>query len=267
MVQKNWPFFLSMTSVNKILQPGKKAYFASDFHLGSPNWEASRKRENKIVRWLDSISHDCQYLFLVGDLFDFWFEYPHVIPKGFVRFQGKLAELADKGVELHIFTGNHDMWMFGYFEKELGAVLHREPIRLALGSQVILVGHGDGLGPGDRTYKFLKNVFANPLCQWTFSWLHPNIGMWIANKWSGHSRLANHKDEVYKGDNEWLWQYCKEVESHTHHDYYIFGHRHLHLDLEVGDKARYINVGEWYSGSYYIETDGLDLSVNVFESK
>jgi UDP-2,3-diacylglucosamine hydrolase len=254
-----------MTLEIKPLQPGKKAYFVSDFHLGSPNWAASREREDKIVRWLDSIASDCQYLFLLGDLFDFWFEYPHVVPKGFVRFQGKLAQLADAGVHIHIFPGNHDMWMFDYFEQEIGAKLHRSPITLQLAGYKLLVGHGDGLGPGDNTYKFLKKVFANPLCQWAFKWLHPNVGMWIASKWSSHSRLANHKDEVFKGNDEWLWAFCQEMEKLHHHDYYIFGHRHLHLDLEVGQTSRYINLGEWYSGSYYVALSAGILEVCKFE--
>lgn len=254
-----------MTLEIKPLQPGKKAYFASDFHLGSPNWPASRQREDKIVRWLESIAADCQYLFLLGDLFDFWFEYPHVVPKGFIRFQGKLAELADSGVDIHIFTGNHDMWMFGYFEHEIGAKLHRSPITIHLAGYKLLIGHGDGLGPGDNTYKFLKKVFANPLCQWAFTWLHPNVGMWIAGKWSGHSRLANNKDEVFKGNDEWLWTYCQELEKQNHHDLYIFGHRHLHLDLEVGQTSRYINLGEWYSGSYFVELGDKYLNINKFE--
>jgi len=265
MGQKNWPFSLSMTLDHKILKPGEKAYFASDFHLGSPNWTASRLREDRIVRWLDSIEPDCQYLFLVGDLFDFWFEYHHVVPKGFIRFLGKLAHMVDQGIELHIFTGNHDMWMFGYFEKELGAILHREPIRFQLGQHILLLGHGDGLGHGDRHYKFLKKVFANPVCQWGFRWLHPNVGMWLANAWSGHSRLANHKDEEYKGEDEWLWSYCKEMETRTHHDFYIFGHRHLHLNLELGNGARYINLGEWYSHSFFLESDGKVMTVNTFK--
>jgi UDP-2,3-diacylglucosamine pyrophosphatase LpxH len=166
----------------------KNIYFASDFHLGAPNHESSLIREKSIVSWLDHIKDDAAEIYLVGDLFDFWFEYKRAIPKGFVRLQGKIAELTDKGIPVHIFTGNHDMWIFDYLPKELGVSLFRKPIEREFFGKRYLIGHGDGLGPGDRGYKFLKKVFANKFCQWCFARLHPNFGIWLADKSSKTSR-------------------------------------------------------------------------------
>ena len=166
----------------------KNIYFASDFHLGAPNHESSLIREKSIVSWLYHIKDDAAEIYLVGDLFDFWFEYKRAIPKGFVRLQGKIAELTDKGIPVHIFTGNHDMWIFDYLPKELGVSLFRKPIEREFFGKRYLIGHGDGLGPGDRGYKFLKKIFANKFCQWCFARLHPNFGIWLADKSSKTSR-------------------------------------------------------------------------------
>ena len=226
------------------LQEGKKVYFASDFHLGIKN---SPEREKSICSWLDFVAKDAQVIFLVGDIFDFWFEYKHAIPKGFIRFQGKLVELIDKGIEIIFFTGNHDMWLFDYFTKELGIKIYRQAIDVKIDDSLLHIGHGDGLGPGDRKYKILKKIFANPLCQWLFGKIHPDWGIGLALYWSKHSRLQSSKkgDEKFLGEDEWLWTYCKEQEQEKHRDFYIFGHRHLPLDLPVGENARYINLGEW----------------------
>jgi UDP-2,3-diacylglucosamine hydrolase len=245
-----------MDKLELSLAPGKKAYFASDFHLGAPNFEKSLDREKKLVAWLDSIAPDCQYLFLVGDLFDFWFDYHDVVPKGFVRFLGKLADFSDRGVQIFLFTGNHDMWMFGYLEKEIGAKIYREAIEIQFDEYNMVVGHGDGLGPGDHTYKFLKQVFKNKICQWLFAFVHPRIGIGIAKKWSGHSRISNNRDDEFLGEKEFLWIYCKTLEMSKHHDLYLFGHRHLPLDLEVGENSRYINLGEWINHCRFVEFDG-----------
>jgi UDP-2,3-diacylglucosamine hydrolase len=253
-----------MLRLNLKLDPGKKAYFASDFHLGAPNPSESFVREKKLVAWLNSISSDCQHLFLVGDLFDFWFEYKHVVPKGFVRFLGKLAEMADQGVKIYLFTGNHDMWMFGYLGEQLGARVFREPVEVSWEGKLMLVGHGDGLGPGDTFYKLLKLVFRNSVCQWLFGFLHPGIGIGIAKAWSGHSRIANDSDKEFLGEKEFLWIYCKEQEKLSHRDYYIFGHRHLPLDLPVNKESRYLNLGEWINHFRYIEFDGRDLELKTW---
>ncbi len=244
----------------------QKVYFASDFHLGVPTAEASLEREKKIVRWLDECKKDAHTVFLVGDLFDFWFEYKSTVPKGFSRFLGKLSELSDAGVNLVIFTGNHDLWMFGYLDKEIGATVIYDPIDVYINELKLFVGHGDGIGPGDKGYKFLKKIFRNQFFQWCFRWLHPNIGIGLANFWSGKSRAqANDTEQRFMGDDEWLWSFAKELEKRVHYDYYIFGHRHLPLDLEVGETSRYINLGEWLNYNTYGEYSNGEIKLKTFE--
>ncbi len=248
------------------LPVGKKVYFASDFHLGVPTPQASLEREKRIIRFLSECEHDAEAIFLVGDLFDFWFEYKKTIPKGFTRFLGKLSELVDQGIHLVVFTGNHDMWMYDYFETEIGAKVFHDPIQLYLDDLKIFIGHGDGLGPGDHSYKFLKKIFRNRFLQWCFNWLHPNIGMSVANYWSRKSRAqANMREEKFLGDEEWLWTFAKTKEKEEHHDCYIFGHRHLPIDVEVGENSRYINLGEWLNYNTYADFDGTNLSLKTFE--
>jgi UDP-2,3-diacylglucosamine hydrolase len=246
---------------------GKKIYFASDFHLGVPNKRKSLEREKRVIAWLNMAAKDASDIFLVGDVFDFWFEYKHAIPKGFARLQGKLAELTDSGINVHFFIGNHDMWAFNYFEEELGVKMYRQDvIDFNFGGKKFRIGHGDGLGPGDHGYKFIKKVFANKLCQWAFGWIHPNIGIGIANFWSGRSRMANAgEDQKFLGEeNEWLAIYSREVLQKEHFDYFIFGHRHLPLDLKVGDNSRYINLGEWVNYNTYAVFDGNELELKEF---
>jgi len=230
-------------------------YFASDFHLGVPDYQTSLDREKKIVSWLNSIENKALEIYLVGDIFDFWFEYNKVIPKGFVRLQGKIAELTDKGIPVHIFTGNHDMWMFDYLPLELGVQIHREPIIRDFFGKKVLIGHGDGLGPGDKGYKFLKKVFQNRFCQWCFARLHPNFGIGVANYSSRKSRSATgHHDDIFKGkDHEWLAIYCEERLKEEHFDYFIFGHRHLPLELDLSKGSKYYNLGEWIKYQTYLE--------------
>jgi UDP-2,3-diacylglucosamine hydrolase len=246
---------------------GKKLFFASDFHLGVPDYENSLQREKRIIAWLESIRNEAHTIYLLGDIFDFWFEYKHTIPKGFIRLQGKLAELRDAGIPIVFFTGNHDMWMFDYFQKELGIPIYRDPQELSVGSHKLLIGHGDGLGPGDNTYKLLKRVFNSRVCQWFFGWLHPNIGIGIANYWSRSSRIGNTKKEAEKfqgEENEFLLVYCRELEQKRHHDYYVFGHRHLPLDLRINESSRYINLGEWVNFNTYASYDGNVMELKTF---
>jgi UDP-2,3-diacylglucosamine hydrolase len=242
-----------------------KIYFASDFHLGVPYGEPSRLREKQVIAWLDAIAPEAKEVYLIGDLFDFWYEYKTVIPKGFVRFQAKIAALVDQGVAVHIFTGNHDMWMFRYFEEELGAVMHRDSIVRDWEGKRFFIGHGDGLGPGDNGYKIIKRVFANPLCIWLFGWLHPDIGQRLAAFWSGKSRAVNAPlDEVFQGnDKEFLVQFCNQTLEKEHYDYFIFGHRHLALDLKVGQNSRYINLGAWFKNPHYAVWDGQELKLEA----
>jgi UDP-2,3-diacylglucosamine hydrolase len=249
-----------------ILSPGKKIYFISDFHLGVPNDTDSRKREDKIVSWLNSIKHDAQILYLMGDVFDYWFEYKEVVPRGYVRLLGKLAELSDAGVEMHYFTGNHDMWVFDYLPKEIGLQIHRAPIQKEYNGKKFFLGHGDGLGPGDFGYKFIKKVFANKLAQWLFARVHPNTGIGLMKFFSRKSRIATGtSDDVYLGDDkEWLMIFSREVLQKEHYDYFIFGHRHMPLDKQLNGQSRYINLGEWINHFTYAVFDGQELLLKKF---
>ncbi len=240
----------------------KKKYFISDLHLGSPNHEASLDREKKFVTWLDEVSKDADEIFLVGDVFDFWFEYKRAVPRGFVRCLGKIATLTDQGIKIHWFTGNHDMWIFDYLPKECGIILHRKPIVIEYNNQKMYIGHGDGLGPGDHSYKFMKRFFDSQLCQWLFARLHPNFGVWLASSLSGYSRgKGMEKDKIFYGEKEWLFQYCRSLEKETHHDYYVFGHRHYPNVMAVGENSQYINLGDWIQHFTYAvwDEDGVRL--------
>lgn len=246
--------------IQENLKTGKKIYFASDLHLGFPNDEESLVREKIFISWLDHIKQDAQHIFLLGDIFDFWYEYKYVIPRGFIRFQGKLAELVDSGISISFFTGNHDMWMFGYFPEQLNIPVYYDPIELQCNDLKLLLGHGDGLGPGDHKYKFLKKIFRNPFCQWLFGVLNPNIGMWIAHTWSkGKKHKKMDKGLKFYGEKEFIYQFCKDYEAKNHCDYYLFGHRHIPYELDVAENSKYINIGDWLSHFTYVEYDGQEL--------
>ncbi len=245
--------------------PGTRIYFASDFHLGVPDIISSREREDRIVRWLDQIKNDAAEIFLIGDVFDFWFEYATVIPRGFIRFQGKLAELSDSGIKITLFKGNHDMWMFDYFGKELGIDIISDELVIERNGLKFFLHHGDGLGPGDEKYKFLKKIFRSQICQWLFARVHPNLGVRIAQGWSRNSRAHNADLDVL-GDieNEWLYIFSRDLLKKEYYDFMIFGHRHLPLDLSLG-KSRYINLGEWFHFNSYAVFDGEKLELKYFE--
>ncbi|RLJ73386.1 UDP-2,3-diacylglucosamine diphosphatase [Pedobacter alluvionis] len=243
----------------------KNIYFASDFHLGTPNYAESRAREARIVSWLDFIEPNCGELFLMGDIFDFWFEYSKVIPKGFIRLQGKLAAMADAGIKIYFFKGNHDMWVRDYFIQEIGMEIVSDELIIERGGKKFYLHHGDGLGPGDNKYKFLRKIFRSKLCQWLFARLHPNLGIGIANGWSQGSRAAQTEKEVFLGeDKEWLAIYAKEQLQKAHFDYFIFGHRHLPLDIDLGKGSRYVNIGEWLNYNSYGVFDGVDLKLEYY---
>jgi UDP-2,3-diacylglucosamine hydrolase len=246
----------------------KNIYFASDFHLGSPNYKESRIRENRIVRWLDAIEPTCSELFLMGDVSDFWFEYKTVVPKGFIRLQGKLASMSDVGIKIYFFKGNHDMWVNDYFTKEMGIQIISDEFEMVRGGKSFYLHHGDGLGPGDYGYKLLRKIFRNPICQWLFSLLPPTIGMGIANGWADQSRAVSAKEEVFMGtDNEWLAIYAREQLQRKHYDFFVFGHRHLPLNLNVAPNSVYVNLGEWINFSSYAVFDGNALTLNYFEKE
>lgn len=245
----------------------EKIYFASDFHLGAPDYERSLEREKHVVAWLDKIKGDAKAIFLVGDVFDFWFEYKTVAPRGHVRLLGKIAEITDSGIPVHYFIGNHDMWVFDYLPKEIGVQLHHEPIVREFDGKRFYIGHGDGLGPGDHGYKFIKKVFRNRLCQWLFARLHPNFGIGMANFWSRKSRAhTGGDDRVFLGEeNEWLAIYARDLLKKEHFDYFVFGHRHLPMEITVGDKSTYFNLGDWITHYTYAVFDGNTLNMKCFK--
>jgi len=246
--------------------PDKKIYFLSDFHLGAPDYDSSLKREKLIVQFLDEIKYKASEIFLVGDMFDFWYEYRRVVPKGYVRLLGKLAEISDMGIPMHFFVGNHDMWMKDYFLKELNIPVYFEPKEFERNGKKFFIGHGDGLGPGDHGYKRLKKVFRNPACQWLFGVLPPYVGMGLANYMSRRSRAqTGASEEVFLGENnEWLIIFCNDRLNGKFFDYFIFGHRHLPIDYRLKDNSRYINLGDWIRYFTYAEFDGQDLILKSY---
>jgi UDP-2,3-diacylglucosamine hydrolase len=245
---------------------GKKIYFASDNHLGAPNKKASLPREKKFVAWLDEIKKDAAAIFLMGDLFDFWFEYKTVVPKGFTRTLGKLAEISDSGIPIYYFVGNHDLWMNGYFEEELNIPVYHKPKEFTFNDTSFFIGHGDGLGPGDKGYKRMKKVFTNRFCKWLFRWLHPDLGVKLAQYLSVENKLiSGEEDAKFLGeDNEWLVQYCKRKQSEKHRDFYIFGHRHLPLEITLENNSKYINLGDWINYYTYGVFDGTTMELKTY---
>lgn len=225
----------------------KKIYFASDQHFGAPTPEKSFKREKKFINWLNEIKKDAGAVFLLGDLFDFWFEYKKVVPKGFVRVLGKLAELKDNGIEVYFFVGNHDLWMDNYFQTELNISVFYKPKEFKIDDKLFFIGHGDGLGPNDYGYKIMKKIFTFPPFKWLFRWLHPDIGVSIGQYMSVKNKLiSGDEDAKFLGDeNEWLSIYCKRKLETKHYDYFVFGHRHMPLDIKLNKNSRYINLGDW----------------------
>lgn len=243
-----------------------KIYFLSDFHLGVPAQEASIAREKIIVQFLSEAQKDAAAIFIVGDLFDFWYEYKMVVPKGYVRILGKLAEITDSGIPVHFFVGNHDMWMKDYFQKELNIPVYFEPKPFEFYGKQFFIGHGDGLGPDDHGYKFMKKIFRNKLCQWLFGIIPPQIGIGLADYFSRKSRAkAGDTDKVFLGeDKEWLIIYCKEVLQKEKFDYFIFGHRHLPIDCILPEGSRYINLGDWMKYYSYAVYDGTDIALKYY---
>lgn len=257
-----------MDEANNISVPkGKKIYFASDNHLGAPSKEISLPREKKFVAWLDEVKKDAHVIFLLGDLFDFWFEYKRVVPKGFTRTLGKLAELTDSGIPIHYFVGNHDLWMNGYFEEELNIPVYHNPKEFTFNDKTFFIGHGDGLGPRDKGYKRMKKVFTNPINKWLFKRLiHPDFGIRIGHYMSVNNKLiSGDEDAKFLGEeNEWLALYSKKKLEEKHRDYFIFGHRHLPMEIDLGNNSKYINLGDWISHYTYGVFDGEKMTLETF---
>lgn len=245
---------------------GKKIYFSSDNHLGAPTYKESRERERIFIKWLDTIKHDAEIIFLLGDLFDFWFEYKTVVPKGFVRTLGKLAELRDSGIQIYFFVGNHDLWMNDYFETELNIPVFHKPKTFEFNNKKFFIGHGDGLGPGDKGYKRMKKVFANPFSKWLYRWLHPDIGVRLAQYLSVKNKLISGDEDVkFLGEeNEWLALYSKRKLKEQHYDYFVFGHRHLPMEIKLSETSTYFNLGDWIEHYTYATFDGKTMELKSF---
>jgi UDP-2,3-diacylglucosamine hydrolase len=242
-----------------------KIYFASDIHLGLPSYEKSLEREKLFVKWLDEVKKDAEEIILLGDIFDFWFEYKRAIPKGFTRFLGKICEITDSGIPVHFFTGNHDMWIFDYLPKEMGVILHKEPIIKEYSGKRFYIAHGDGMGPGDFGYKILKQIFASRFSQWLFARFHPNFGIFIANSWSTHNRYSRETKQFEGEDKEWLILHSRELLKTESFDFMIYGHRHIPMDMKLTDNCRYINLGDWLSHFTYAVFDGNDVVLKEFK--
>lgn len=246
----------------------KKIYFASDVHLGAPALNNNKEREKLFVKWLDQIKEDAEAIFLLGDIFDFWFEYKRAVPRGFTRLLGKLAELTDSGIPVHFFTGNHDLWVFDYLPQEVGVIVHRKEWITHLKGKKFFLAHGDGLGPHDTTYKLLKKIFTNKFLQWSFARIHPNFSIWLAHRWSAHSRLSDGKIEAdkFRGEEkEWLVQFAKQELENNKYDFFVFGHRHCPCDITIGNTCRYINTGDWITHFTYASFDGDTMQLHNFQ--
>ena len=250
------------------LNPSKRIYFCSDNHLGSPNRNLSLEREKIFITWLDQIKADAQAIFFLGDLFDFWFEYKKVVPKGFTRLFGKLAELSDSGIDLFFFVGNHDCWIGNYFEDELGINVFHKKVDLNIDNYNILIGHGDGLGPGDNKYKFLKLLFRNPILKKLFSFIHPDIGISLGSFLSQKNKILSGSEKVFESeDKEMLFSYCKDVLKTKYYHFFIFGHRHIPLELDLGNNSKYFNTGDWITHFSYLVYDGNSFNLNYFNKQ
>ena len=249
------------------LPEGKNVFFASDFHLGIPDLATSQQREQRICRWLDSIRLQAEMIYLVGDLFDTWFEYRNVVPRGYTRFLGKLAEMADSGIKIEVFTGNHDLWMTDYFKQELGIPVHHEPIARTINGKKFIIGHGDGLGPGDNGYKLLKKVLRSPVSQWLYRRVHPDTGVGLAGWFSRLGpKHADVPEKPFRGpDREWLVQFCLATLEQEQVDYFVFGHRHLALEYPLPQNSLYVNLGDWIRYDSYAEFDGSQLKLKYFK--
>ena len=246
---------------------GKKIYFASDNHLGAPDARTSLLREKKFVKWLDEIKSNAHSIYLLGDVFDFWFEYDTVVPKGFTRTLGKISELSDSGIPIYYFTGNHDMWVNDYFQTELGVKVITDPQQFVINDKSFFIGHGDGLDPGDKSYKLMKKIFTNKFFKWCFKWIHPDIGVRIGQFLSKENKIMSAKKDAEFIDNEseWLTQYCRKKLQTNNYNYFLFGHRHIPLEVELNSESRYINLGDWITHFTYAEFDGESLSLKKYD--
>ena len=253
--------------INIKLNKGKSIYFSSDNHLGAPNYSDSLIREKLFISWLDKIKTDAQVIFLLGDLFDFWFEYYKSVPKGFTRVLGKLAELSDSGIKIYFFVGNHDYWTRDYFQKEIGMEVLKKPTEFKINNKLFFIGHGDGLGPGDFKYKFLKRIFRNPLFIFLFRINYPWFGIPLGNFFSRKNKILSGNNIKFKSkENEILYHFCKKKLNVKHYDFFVFGHRHLPLKIELGNNSYYFNTGDWINHYSFLHFKDDSLQLKYFKN-
>ncbi len=246
----------------------KNIYFASDMHLGMHPPEDSRKREKIIVSWMDDIKSDAKELWLLGDIFDYWFDYRKVIPRGFTRFLGKLAELSDSGIRIHMFPGNHDVWLFDYFPEEFGIEIHQNPVILEIGNKTFYLHHGDGLTPKDKLYLLIKAMFRSKFLQWCYARIHPNGSAAFAQWWSKKSRYGKEMTFPYKGDDkeEQILYSIKQKQKYPEINLFIYGHRHIPYDVKIQEESRVICLGDWIDNFSYGVFDGEEFQLKKYTS-
>ncbi len=246
----------------------KKIYFLSDAHLGLPPVEKSLEREKLLVKWLDEIRKDAHSIYLLGDIFDYWFEYREVVPRGFTRFLGKIAEITDSGIPVYYFTGNHDVWVFDYLPNEVGVEVFRKPLNIEINGKKFFIAHGDGLGSYEKMYNIIKAIFTSKVLQWMFARIHPNASSAFAHRWSRHSRLSKDAFLPFMGeDKEFQIMFSKDVLKEEHFDFFVYGHRHLPIDLKISDNSRYVCLGDWFHNFTYAVFDGKNMSLKSYIQK
>jgi UDP-2,3-diacylglucosamine hydrolase len=241
---------------------GSKIFFASDFHLGLPAGTDPLEREKRVVRWLETISSDARELYLLGDIFDFWWEYKSVVPKGFTRFLGAVANISDSGIPVHFFGGNHDMWVGNYLTEECGMIIHLKPLITTINNKIFYLAHGEGLGTTNPGYKVLLALFRNRPLRAIYSTLHPSVGMWLGHKWSYDSRLGKGISLDFMGEEkEELFIHSKKILETEHIDYFIYGHRHLPMTYKLSQGAILTILGDWVTNGSFAEWDGKELTL------
>lgn len=247
-----------------------RTYFVTDAHLGSLAFTDKLENEKKLVRWMDSIKTDCEALYLMGDIMDFWFEYKHVVPKGFTRFFGKIAEFTDSGISVFWIAGNHDVWLFDYVQSELGVTVYDKPVEKILHGKKFYLAHGDGLGDPSIRFKILRAVFHNRICQRLFASLHPGIGIGIGLAWAKYSRIKRSGNpEYYHGENkEFLIRFSKKLAAESGENaasFYVFGHRHIIVNLKISPKSKVVILGDWIYLFSYGVFDGEYFDILTYE--
>ncbi len=244
----------------------KKVFFVSDAHLGFKPREQSIKTEKLFVRWLDEMKDQAAAFYLVGDIFDYWWEYKKVVPRGFTRTLGKIAEITDMGIPVHFFTGNHDVWVFDYLPREVGVTVHKKPVVETINNKKFFIAHGDGLGPREGHYKFLKAIFDNKILQWLYARLHPNFTTMLAHQWANKSRYIKGDIIPFKGEEkEKLMLFAKDMLKKEHFDYFVFGHRHLPLNIKLNNNSSFICLGDWFHHFTYAVFDGDEMIVKSYK--